>query len=956
MRRSSFLLSVDDKNEMLLFPMMQGKQWLFALFFMISFFISYSIRAQTTGDYRSNAASFNWSATASWQRWSGAAWVSNPAQGYPGQNTGTGTVTIQNGATVALDVSPANNIGALTVGGGTSGTLNVTGNQNLTATGKMTINSGATFTFSGTGDLSIGGTTQVTGTFIDNETTGTDTFTGLITVSGTWDTSVTTQEIRMYCVAGITNTGSFTAGGIQLGPSAVVTANANMTVSSGLDSDDDATIAGSATVSLTGDRSNFGNVSTGDLTITGTVDVTSTNGGVVLDTSGNLILNGSLTMNTNSTGITINGTTTIGGTFTDSYNASGVDTFVGLVTLNSGGSFVTTAVTTAGNLIFRGGITHNGASFTANIATFDTNAQTIAGSGTLNFSGIVAVTGIVVTNNGIVTMSNTGAGILSGTGTFTQGSGTLNYAGSTITVNTFNASGTGNTVNYNAAGAQTIKTPSSQYHHLTISGSGTKTIGAALDMNGNVSIQGTAVFSVNNLNITVGGNWTNSSTNADPFIEGTGTVTFDGNSNTNAQTIAVTGSGTANGVAFNSLTLNNTFATSPQLTIGTGVTTSVVVSGTLTITRGNINLNSNDFQLGISTATVGTLTYVVNTSGWMYGGTFTRWFAASTFMLGNLAGLFPMGNSTNFRPFYIAPGTAPTAGGTMRLAYNNATTTSVLLPTVNDGGTPIQIRHNANWVVSNITFTGGGTNYSLYAGGTGFTIGSVNDLRLMLFNSVVGSAGANVNAPPPVANRTGLSVATLGNTFYLGSVNAVNTPLPVDLLSYKASPENNTVILSWMTEHEENNDYFTVERAAGVSEFVPIGKVPGSENSKTKNAYQLIDESPSSGTLYYRLSQTDFDGTTEYLGIISVDFNPVSDNNTSFRLYPNPSKGEFYIDFSNIEDGNATVSVLDQTGKLVYALTSSGASMHFNQPLSPGLYFLKIGYTGREQFQKLIIE
>lgn len=47
--------------------------------------VTIDLQAQVTGDYRSNAASFNWSTTASWQRWDGSTWVSNPPQGYPGE-------------------------------------------------------------------------------------------------------------------------------------------------------------------------------------------------------------------------------------------------------------------------------------------------------------------------------------------------------------------------------------------------------------------------------------------------------------------------------------------------------------------------------------------------------------------------------------------------------------------------------------------------------------------------------------------------------------------------------------------------------------------------------------------------------------------------------------------------------------------------------------------------------
>ena len=96
------------------------KKQILPLLLLIS--ISFSALAQTTGDYRSNAATFNWDADASWQRWNGAAWADPTVGGfgYPGENaTGiAGTVTIQAGHTVTANVDvTTNDLGNLIVTG-----------------------------------------------------------------------------------------------------------------------------------------------------------------------------------------------------------------------------------------------------------------------------------------------------------------------------------------------------------------------------------------------------------------------------------------------------------------------------------------------------------------------------------------------------------------------------------------------------------------------------------------------------------------------------------------------------------------------------------------------------------------------------------------------------------------------------------------------------------------------
>ncbi|MFN3427517.1 MAG: hypothetical protein ACK41G_08100, partial [Candidatus Thermochlorobacter sp.] len=108
--------------------------------------------AQAVGDYRSTVAVFNWNAVGNWERWNGSTWVLNPIEGYPGQNPGTGTVTIRNGATVTINVTPANSIGGLVVGEGTSGTLhfdNTNGRTLTVGANSVLVNAGGTFNATG---------------------------------------------------------------------------------------------------------------------------------------------------------------------------------------------------------------------------------------------------------------------------------------------------------------------------------------------------------------------------------------------------------------------------------------------------------------------------------------------------------------------------------------------------------------------------------------------------------------------------------------------------------------------------------------------------------------------------------------------------------------------------------------------------------------------------------------
>ena len=194
--------------------------------------------------------------------------------------------------------------------------------------------------------------------------------------------------------------------------------------------------------------------------------------------------------------------------------------------INSGGSlamstFLLTLAscnfTNAGNYTGSGGITISGTLVANSVAGFTTTGAVsmTKTAGTTTFAGNVNGSGLVI--NGTGGTLNLGSGLShTFTGTWTRTAGTLNGGSSTLNLSatptpisgtggTFTA-GTG-TVNYSAAGNQTLAVIA--YNNLTLSGSGVKTIGTAASgtlTSGNLSIapSGSATASVTNTNISVG--------------------------------------------------------------------------------------------------------------------------------------------------------------------------------------------------------------------------------------------------------------------------------------------------------------------------------------------------------------------------------------------------------------------------------------------------------------------
>lgn len=373
-------------------------------------------------------------------------------------------------------------------------------------------------------------------------------------------------------------------------------------------------------------------------------------GGVNLTCKNTFYING--TLNDNNTGgtnnfkhLTINAGGIINNTVNETYNISGNFTmFGGTINGNGTGTYNIT-----GNLLILSGTNNLGEAKIVVAGTTSVsavlNANSTVGSKTLNdfivtssgtfnctvnekwrFNGNVQVDGVfnaalaLYTFAGInKTISGTAAIVfddikctgsytnnanvkittsLTGNGTWTQGAtGVLNLAitDANFTVSTFNASVTGNTVNYlHATSNQKIRTPNDgSYGNLGAMGGAIKTLTTNLIAKGNITISSSLDVTNNNFNITLGGNWTNTGS----FLMGTGTssVTFNG---TGTQTISKTGGETFSFLVFSGAgtkTFLSPVTVNKSLFINTGAPVDVGTGNNQITVKGDFS-NSGTFN------------------------------------------------------------------------------------------------------------------------------------------------------------------------------------------------------------------------------------------------------------------------------------------------------------------------------------------------------------------------
>jgi hypothetical protein len=131
-----------------------------------------------------------------------------------------------------------------------------------------------------------------------------------------------------------------------------------------------------------------------------------------------------------------------------------------------------------------------------------------------------------------------------------------------------------------------------------------------------------------------------------------------------------------------------------------------------------------------------------------------------------------------------------------------------------------------------------------------------------------------------------------GDKFTLGNTN-IAAPLPVEIFSFTVTEHNNIALLEWKTASETNNDFFTVERSTDLKSWNAIQTLPGAGTTLEERVYNTSDDGPATGWNYYRIRQTDFDGTSSVTRPRQVFIGRGHD--MKVRVYPNPTQNRFRI-------------------------------------------------------------
>ena len=414
------------------------------------------------------------------------------------------------------------------------------------------------------------------------------------------------------------------------------------------------------------------------------------------------------------------------------------------------------------------------------------------------------------------------------------------------------------------------------------------------------------------------GNWINNGT----FTAGTGSVVFSGSS---PQSITKPGL-----ESYYRLTINNT---------STGVTLNddVEVTNSLTLTDGVVTTSSTNLLTLTNGAT--------STSG-----------SAASFVdgpirkIGSQAFVFPLGDNIIWSRLGIS---APTLANTAYTAqYFDAgyTDLSVIAPLVN---------------VSNIEYWT--LDQAINNDDVQVTLHWEDSIRSKINNCVSTDLGvARYNGTDWVdEGQSAIACGVQGDVssnvvanyspFTLRSKSTAQNPLPIELLYFNAVLLNNQMVsVEWTTVVELNNDFFTVERSSNGVDFEIVATIPGAGNSNVELNYSFLDDEPLKGVSYYRLEQTDYDGSYTYSPIAVINREDIS----LVTMYPIPAVGSLTLLVHSSLETNMRVEIIDIIGRKVLkseiALQEGGNEFFLDiSDITSGMYLLNLTTkSGQYNIQK----
>lgn len=183
------------------------------------------------------------------------------------------------------------------------------------------------------------------------------------------------------------------------------------------------------------------------------------------------------------------------------------------------------------------------------------------------------------------------------------------------------------------------------------------------------------------------------------------------------------------------------------------------------------------------------------------------------------------------------------------------------------------------------------------------------DISIPWTAPISGSGAITFYTAGNLVNGTG---GTSGDQPVNKSLTISEGTLPVSLLYFKGSIQNNSAVLNWATAQETNNKEFIIEKSLDGKTFSPVAYIP-SKGNNSGNTYTWNDLN-FQNIAFYRLKQNDLDGKTTEFNIIDLK----APNSSYYDItFYNHAGGKYILFYNGLKQQNAIVTYFDITGKIL---------------------------------------
>uniref|UniRef100_UPI003F72BBBB T9SS type A sorting domain-containing protein n=1 Tax=Dyadobacter sp. TaxID=1914288 RepID=UPI003F72BBBB len=172
-----------------------------------------------------------------------------------------------------------------------------------------------------------------------------------------------------------------------------------------------------------------------------------------------------------------------------------------------------------------------------------------------------------------------------------------------------------------------------------------------------------------------------------------------------------------------------------------------------------------------------------------------------------------------------------------------------------------------------------------------------------------------------------------------------SSSLPVHWVSVRAALNvEGQPVISWKVQEADVASY-SIHKSMDARRYEVIGQLQGIGDGM--HEYRFNEALPLTGTAYYRISQTDLDGTTTFSKIVTLSSDKRPEPSS---VYPVPARREVFVIVKNAVKEEETLTLTDLSGRnLKVQKLQTGTNKIDVSGLQMGVYLIRT--TGGEVFK-----